>query len=377
MDYSHASVMLYIDGKPIEEGAYTFTKGRHKITCYLANDWHTANLFVTFNTPTTALSTSELTTLLTDLASETTAINYVGIYESKDNHTVTVNLENYDTDVILFLSSYRALQWQILNPNNIKIKAVVYSCHLDGVSVDTTNLGNTPIIKYDGLINTFEIYPLYQKVGHSYHVEYDTFLDLNQQIKALTGYPLDGFTGEYATESLSAPEVVLDDAEYEAINNAYDTLNALLAKDPQRPDNLFGDASIDHSWAHFQSDAIKASPNAYTAYFFNTNTPDDIKGIETVDQLSIDESGKLLYGIPYNDLGIYYVTSKTFDAKTTQNIHVEESWAFIRILVDGKVVYSSWEHYGGNFELTFEKGTHLIECEFINDWHTAEFQVDF
>ncbi len=56
-------------------------------------------------------------------------------------------------------------------------------------------------------------------------------------------------------------------------------------------------------------------------------------------------------------------------------ITINQSWAKTRLIIDGFVIYE-----GGNnqeIRLHLEQGEHLIEVEYVNNWHTTEFSLSF
>ncbi len=378
IDQSWSDIQLYIDDQNVLPGSYTFTEGRHKIECRFTNNWHTDNFMVSFNDPETILSKEEAMVILKEITSESAHVVYVGIYESYNiDHDSTVILSDQNEDVILFLSSYHAVNWKIKNPYGVNIKAIVYNSLKLGTNVTYPDSEETYIFRYDDLIQTSSIYPSYRKEGYSYIVDNDEFLKLNKQVESLTGHRIDGFTGEYEGDFFVVPSVILDESEYDEINNAYETLDEVLNRAPQRPDNLFGEASLNKPWSQFFSCESSMMPNAFTAYYFDTNNLEKIVAVEEMDEPYLNTGIDRPYGIEIEDLGTCYIGEFNFAKDTKQVLNIQNGTAFLRLIVDGQILYNSWETHEKQIEYTFTKGKHVIECEFINDWHTADLSLSF
>ena len=111
------------------------------------------------------------------------------------------------------------------------------------------------------------------------------------------------------------------------------------------------------------------------AYYFNTNSPNKLIAEETVDEVRINYSWDKFHGIKSQDFGGYWVSTIQLDRKETSQIAISQSWSKTRLIIDGYVVYEGGSDHELN--LTLEPGTHRVEVEYINNWHTTEFSLVF
>ena len=378
IDKSWSSVNLKIDGQPVAQGDYLFTRGRHKIECDFSNNWHTVDVLVNIIDPVKEKTGQDLTNDLGAIINKNTKTYYVGIYESNtDDHSVLIELNKTDgnEEVILFLSSYGAVNWKIKNDNKVKLKSVVYNSYKDGSTVEVLDSSTVKCYSYPELINGNDIYPNYTKAGHDYHVTDNEFPSINEQIIELTGSRLDGWTSQYSSEKLLVPSVILDQMAYDKIEATYDEMNTVVNRAPQRPDNLFGQESLTNSWGDILNLKAYIPTGVFKAYHFNTMEAKTVIASDIIDEPKLSYAWSDFKGIESEDYGSYYVGRFEFDEVVTKKFIFFNGWSFIRMTIDGEVVYKSWEADDLSLEHFFSKGDHIIEVEYINDWHTTDFMV--
>ncbi|MEL7190064.1 MAG: hypothetical protein AAGK17_10970, partial [Pseudomonadota bacterium] len=83
-----------------------------------------------------------------------------------------------------------------------------------------------------------------------------------------------------------------------------------------------------------------------------------------------------LHNIPSEQFAAYWVGQIEIKEGGNRTIGINEGRAQSRIFVDGKQVFPD-ENERNQGEIThyFSSGTHLIEVEYINNWHTTEYKV--
>lgn len=92
-----------------------------------------------------------------------------------------------------------------------------------------------------------------------------------------------------------------------------------------------------------------------------------------VGSVAIKYAWDELHGIDSGAFAAYWVGRLSFDTSGPRQIAISQSWAKARIFVDGRLIYDG----GGSEVIThdFSAGDHLLEVEYINNWHTVEFKV--
>jgi len=126
------------------------------------------------------------------------------------------------------------------------------------------------------------------------------------------------------------------------------------------------------TWGQILNKEHKIPIGKFKAFYINTNNPKKVIASELVDKATINYVWDKFHGIKSQDFGAYWVGEFVFDKDEDRIISVSLSWAKVRIIIDGKVVYE-----GGNskeMEYHFSKGQHLVEIEFVNNWHTTNFK---
>ncbi|UZE95438.1 hypothetical protein [Alkalimarinus alittae] len=113
----------------------------------------------------------------------------------------------------------------------------------------------------------------------------------------------------------------------------------------------------------------------FRAYYFDTSEPTQVIARELVDGVKINYIYNKFQNIRSQDFGAYWVGTVKLDKSETKQIAISQSWAKTRLIIDGRIVYEG----GSDKEilLTLAEGNHLVEVEYVNNWHTTEFSVSF
>ena len=192
-DVSVSDVILFIDGIEVDSWSdssksitYEFTKGLHDIEIEYFNKWHTVGFNTSF-TDHIEYTIAEANAQILPMLLSGPKLLYIGAYESADLYNdITVTLSESTSPVILFLSSYHAVNWDIINPHNVDIEGIVYSAYAP-----------RPTFSSDELIPFIELQDL------SYG--YVDFTNPLADIFLLTGQLPDLYLGEYAMDMIEVP----------------------------------------------------------------------------------------------------------------------------------------------------------------------------
>lgn len=134
-----------------------------------------------------------------------------------------------------------------------------------------------------------------------------------------------------------------------------------------------GLVKVESTWGKYLNPNDVIPENRFKTFYINTNIPKKIIASEIVDSVSVNYSYKDFHGINSKDFGAYWVGNFTFTKNTTLQLNISQSWAKTRVIIDNLIVYEG----GNNAEIPFNfvKGTHKIEVEYMNNWHTTSFSM--
>jgi hypothetical protein len=117
-----------------------------------------------------------------------------------------------------------------------------------------------------------------------------------------------------------------------------------------------------------------AIPSAgFRAIYFDRRNPGTAVFQENVESVAIKYAWSEFHDIPSQSFAAYWVGRLHFPESGSRQISVSQSWAKARILIDGQIVFD--EGSNKSFEHHFSAGEHIVEVEYINNWHTVEFKV--
>lgn len=131
---------------------------------------------------------------------------------------------------------------------------------------------------------------------------------------------------------------------------------------------------IRSTWGKALNPSNQVPANGFKAIYFDRRSPRDIVFQETVDSIAIKYAWHDFHNIDSPNFAAYWVGRLSFTAGETKEISVSQSWAKSRIFIDGKIVFDK-ANTKGSFTYDFTPGEHLIEVEYINNWHTTEYKV--
>lgn len=190
----------------------------------------------------------------------------------------------------------------------------------------------------------------------------DKYLSLCEYKKSLFEYG-------YQLDCIKADEALRNDRK--KIKSA----NAKRIKNRNQLKKLNDFPKANSTWAEKFNPSKNVPEKGFYAYYINTNNPSQVIKKETVGDVSINYVWDKFHSIKSKDFGGYWVGRINLVKDEVKSIAINQSWSKTRLIVDGFIVYEG----GSNQEilLDLEKGSHLIEVEYINNWHTTEFSLSF
>lgn len=128
------------------------------------------------------------------------------------------------------------------------------------------------------------------------------------------------------------------------------------------------------TWGEYLNPEGRLPKEGFQAFYIDTENSRRVVATEWVEDVAISYVWDEFHNISSRNFGAYWVGSLALDREEVMRIGVSLSWAKVRILINGRVLYEG----GGDQSVLyrFEPGAHKIEVEYINNWHTTEFSVD-
>jgi hypothetical protein len=135
-DASWSDVSFYLDGTLLSKWSnsnkvipLTLAKGNHPVRIEYHNHWHTTGFNVSF-TNTQKSTVAEATDLIQPRLTDQHKILYISAYESGTiNNDIKVSLPASSDPVVIFLTSYAAVNWVINNPSDTNIEGIFFNAY--------------------------------------------------------------------------------------------------------------------------------------------------------------------------------------------------------------------------------------------------------
>jgi len=113
----------------------------------------------------------------------------------------------------------------------------------------------------------------------------------------------------------------------------------------------------------------------FAAYYLRSGEPPELIATDTVDEVSINYAWSEFHGIKSEDFEGYWVGRFRFDEETPVYLTVDQSWSQTRVIVDRRLIYEGGSD--ARVPFVFSPGTHTVEVEYANNWHTTGMSVNF
>jgi len=126
------------------------------------------------------------------------------------------------------------------------------------------------------------------------------------------------------------------------------------------------------TWGDTLNSKNEIPENKFKVFYINTKNPKKVVKEDIVEKVAMNYAWSD-FGIKSEDFGAYYVGNFKFEEPTTWDFEIDQGWSKTRIIVDKKIIYKGGSD--ATVSHTFETGTHKIEVEYINNWHTVGYTV--
>ncbi|MDX1810244.1 MAG: hypothetical protein R3331_11980 [Sulfurospirillaceae bacterium] len=354
---------------------YTFSPGFHHVSIKVYNtDVTPTKMFVSMTKYEPIISDENITKALKPYLQAGMHLNYAFGYGRK---TVYLGSSSHPSIAFLKESSGGAVSWKLTNCEDAHLKAIVYSgvgttIETDCKKVMILRAKELPeITKLPKLSECHDSSPL----GFICRNGPKKFLRLNEKIKQYTGMQLTGFTPSQQSANLILPEIDLNRKKYDEIAEISRKIQeAKLNAQKRRKDPFY--AYKKSSWSKILKVKDDQIPlGGFRAFYMNSRRANKVIYSEKVSRVSIlySQKQKFHYITPDHFVALW-IGDFRFDKETDKVLTLAMSWAKVKLIIDGKVVYS-----GGNSQsipYTFSKGKHRIEIEYKNNYGQVDFLFD-
>ena len=213
-DFSWANLRIAVDGEQIFDSenagskalVHKFNKGRHKIEVWFVNNWHTTSLLVDFKDEPKFHKQSEV---VAKLKGQKFDIWLAAVYESgAQDNKIRVTLEKARKPLVVMLSSYRAVRWEVSNPHGNKILAALVFNPRSSINLKE----NVYFMDDYGYDEDTEIKCYCVNGGADFHCEGGDINSKNDRVRKDFGQNLGGFSGSYGAITLNLPSILIDES---------------------------------------------------------------------------------------------------------------------------------------------------------------------
>ncbi|WP_299186706.1 hypothetical protein [uncultured Campylobacter sp.] len=243
-DYGWSTLVIAVDGTDVLGGmssnkkrplTYKFSKGKHKIEAWFLNDAHSSGLFVDFKDVVPFYRQKDA---VAKIATDRDYDVWLGaVYESAQmDNKVKVVLEKSQKPLVLLLSSYRAVEWEISNPQNNEILATLVFNPISRAE-GGKNVLYVEDYRYSEAVDGLKCQCISGKV---FHCEGSEIYDMNERVLGVFGKGLSGFAGKHGANSLNLPSIAITPKEIEASKSRLAAVEADRKKCESTPmDDVF------------------------------------------------------------------------------------------------------------------------------------------
>ncbi|WP_169053575.1 hypothetical protein [Alteraurantiacibacter aquimixticola] len=127
------------------------------------------------------------------------------------------------------------------------------------------------------------------------------------------------------------------------------------------------------SWGRDMNPGGRVPACGFAAFYFDRANLGAGSHRHHVNSIAINYSWDDLHGISSESFAAYWVGLVHFDMPGMQTIAINQGRSSARIFIDGQLVYQGND--AETLSIDISEGTHLVEVEYINNWHTTEFKV--
>lgn len=130
-----------------------------------------------------------------------------------------------------------------------------------------------------------------------------------------------------------------------------------------------------HTWGDMLNPSGKIPSSGFQAFYINTKEAHKVIHQERNKRIAINYIYDQFHGIPSEDFGAYWVGMINVPETALYKFALGQSWSKTRIILDKHVIFEGGNESVPAVELS--PGQYLLEVEYINNWHTTQFQLAF
>ena len=131
---------------------------------------------------------------------------------------------------------------------------------------------------------------------------------------------------------------------------------------------------VQSSWGKKLNPTSAIPSKGFRAFYFDRRNPSKVVFQEDVNGIAIKYAWADFHAIESPNFAAYWVGKLNFQSAATRQFSVSQSWAKSRIFIDGAIVFDESSRKN-TFRHHFTPGDHVVEVEYINNWHTVEYKV--
>ena len=352
---------------------------------------------------------------------------YVGAYNSSGRET-TIDMPDIKEPVILYLSSYSPIHWNINttvidsenNEYESNVIGVVYGSYSEGSQVSGVNKKLT--FDHGHRLGNYNSDVSCSCAGGNFRCDgSDVILDIGS-LQHRYGFKVIGYTGASSVDKVSfsntnrsinfAKLATVNYRKIEAKKNQCtnrvhsnfedtytnltenhqdsltfysDTSSYLIqtksnagqvqTNDSQMFDNhLYKFPFTTNTWGDFLNPKRKVPDSGYMAYYIDANNVEKVVKAMPVSAIQKKYAYDEFLGIPSSNLNAYWVGVLNAPKSEFYNILMNKSWSGGRVSIDRRVILEQGLH-DVEQKVFIPKGNHIIEVEYSNSWHTTDVSV--
>jgi len=248
---SWASTRLIIDGKDVSsilrsaEPLLYLQDGNYTMEVEFINDWHVADFSLWFQPQQQKYTLYELEKKLQYIDALNADIWFAWVYESGNpDDEIILEIPKHERDIVLFLGSYSPVNWNISNPFNTSVRAIVFGWYITS-GIVLWNIGNAEIYQMDEqqLPIIYEILPSCSDFWWTFYCEWDIreFNELRNISTRIFWEDLSWFKWAYSPKILELPGDILNPQKLWEIENDMRELEIQKqnAENPKSFDDIF------------------------------------------------------------------------------------------------------------------------------------------
>lgn len=155
-------------------------------------------------------------------------------------------------------------------------------------------------------------------------------------------------------------------SSYSSKSSSYSNNSSNIPKSYKKEQSEFG--------KKYKNNLKPTENNKFSAVYLDQSKQNPVIDTEIVDRPAMNYAWSDFKNIKSEDFAAYYFGSFKFEKTTVKEISVSQSWADTKIYIDEFLVFDG-KNNNQSFVYEFTPGTHTMEVEYQNNWHTVGFSV--